>query len=139
MESCYKNIFKIRNVIISFENFEKKKSKSLKKNQRIYIYSEKLTNLFYEHLFIGQFYFYEFVNYFSSLLLCKINILDIFKGQHQCNSIDFWSFFWVEGKVVRKNALRIYLSFQGNFVIDKYLKMAALELFSCSVFFCSTH
>ena len=40
-------------------------------------------------------------------------------------------FFWVEGKVVRKNALRMYLamylSFQGNFGIDKYLKMAALE------------
>ena len=68
----------------------------------------------------------------------------VLKGQHQCNSIDFWTFFfWVKGKVVRKNALRIYLamylSFQGNFVIDKYLKMAALEPFSCSVFFCGTH
>ena len=31
--------------------------------------------------------------------------------------------------------LAIYLSFQGNFVIDKYLKMATLEPFSCSVFF----
>ena len=29
----------------------------------------------------------------------------------------------------------MYLSFQVNFVIDKYLKMAALEPFSCSVFF----
>ena len=66
-----------------------------------------------------------------------------FKGQHQCKSIDFWTFFRVEGKVVRKNALRMYLamhlSFQGNFVTDKYLKMAALEPFSCSVFFCGTH
>ena len=31
--------------------------------------------------------------------------------------------------------LAMYLSFQGNFVIDKYLKMAALEPFSCSVVF----
>ena len=31
--------------------------------------------------------------------------------------------------------LAMYLSFQGNFVIDKYLKMAALEPFSYSVFF----
>ena len=58
------------------------------------------------------------------------------KGQHQCNSIDSWTFFWVE---VRKYALKMYLamylSFQGNFVIDKYLKMAALEPFSCSVVF----
>ena len=30
--------------------------------------------------------------------------------------------------------LAMYLSFQGNFVINKYLKMAALEPFSCSVF-----
>ena len=35
--------------------------------------------------------------------------------------------------------LAMYLSFQGNFVIDKYLKMAALEPFSCSVFFCGMH
>ena len=32
------------------------------------------------------------------------------KGQHQCNSIDFWTFFLFEGKVVRKNALRMYLA-----------------------------
>ena len=31
--------------------------------------------------------------------------------------------------------LAMYLSLQGNFVIDKYLKMAALEPFSCSVLF----
>ena len=31
--------------------------------------------------------------------------------------------------------LAMYLSFPGNFVIDKYVKMAALEPFSCSVFF----
>ena len=31
--------------------------------------------------------------------------------------------------------LAMYLSFQRNFVIDKYLKMAALEPFSFSVFF----
>ena len=29
----------------------------------------------------------------------------------------------------------MYLSFQGNFVFDEYLKMAALEQFSNSVFF----
>ena len=29
--------------------------------------------------------------------------------------------------------------FQGNFVIDKHLKMVALEPFSCSVFFRDTH
>ena len=29
----------------------------------------------------------------------------------------------------------MYLSTQENFVIEKYLKMAALEPFSCSVFF----
>ena len=68
----------------------------------------------------------------------------IFKGQQRCNSIDFCTFFfWVKGKVVRKNASRMYLatylSFQRNFVIDEYHKMAALEPFSCSVFFCGTH
>ena len=31
--------------------------------------------------------------------------------------------------------LAMYLSTQENFVIEKYLKMAALEPFSCSVFF----
>ena len=31
--------------------------------------------------------------------------------------------------------LAMYLSIQGNFVIDKYLKMAALEPFFCSVIF----
>ena len=31
--------------------------------------------------------------------------------------------------------LAMYSSFQGNFVIDKYLKMAALEPFFCTVFF----
>ena len=32
----------------------------------------------------------------------------------------------------------MYLNFQENFVIDKYLKMAALEPFSYSVFFFAT-
>ena len=61
------------------------------------------------------------------------------RGNTNVTAYIFGHFFWVEGKVVRKNAftmyLAMYLSFQGNFVIDKYLKMAALEPFSCSVFF----
>ena len=35
--------------------------------------------------------------------------------------------------------LAMYLSTQENFVIEKYLKMAALEPFSCSVFFFLQH
>ena len=67
----------------------------------------------------------------------------ILRGNTSVREWIFGHFFLVEGKVVRKNALRMYLamylSFQGNFVIDKYLKMAALEPFSCSMFFCGTH
>ena len=85
---------------------------------------------FFKLLEFDQFQKKNFVAYLVS---------STFKGQHQCNSIEFWTFFWVEGKVVRKNAFRMYLamhlSLQGNFVIDKYLKMAALEPFFCSVFF----
>ena len=33
----------------------------------------------------------------------------------------------------------MYLRFQGHFVIDKYLKMAQLKPFFCSVYFCDTY
>ena len=55
------------------------------------------------------------------------------RGKTGVTASIFGNFFWVERKIVGKNALSMYLamylSFQGNVVIDKYFKMAALEPF----------
>ena len=71
MESCYKNISKIRNISFIFQNYEKKFS--TKKIVNIYLDCEKSMNLFEKKetlpdYLLKEHYFWQFVNNFLKLL-----------------------------------------------------------------------
>ena len=91
MESCYEKIFRIRKVPLIFGKFENKIShkKTLKKiirilrNQRIRVIREEWVT----KLLSDPYFFYQFGKNFSTVLLCKINVLGIF------NIVDFFQIF----------------------------------------------
>ena len=76
MESCYKNISKIRNIPF-ITNFFLNVNRNWKNSYEIWQinkFNESMNN----YSFIGNYFFYVFLNNSSELLLCKINVLDIF-------------------------------------------------------------
>ena len=91
MKSSNKNISKIRNVILTLENFQKN-FQNAKKIEKIHMDSEKLINSLEKKkvrspdcLWDNNFCLH-FKNNFSPLLLWKIYVFDIF------NMIDFFRF-----------------------------------------------
>ena len=85
MEFCYKNKYKILNVLSVFQNLEKiNQLKTLEKiekkiiwilrNERIYFNKMSYLIIYWKIIF----FFYKIVNNFLKFLLCKISVLDIF-------------------------------------------------------------
>ena len=69
MESCYKNISKIRKVTVRFSKFKKKCAKTYKKIEKIHIDSEKSINSFKIEKRIGHLIIYRTIVLFDNLLI----------------------------------------------------------------------